>query len=327
METYNGDPCEMTDVTVPAQETSLATCGNKKTMSLAYVLITPARNEAAFIEKTIKSVVAQTVRPLKWVIVSDGSTDGTDEIVNKYAANHQWIELVRLPERRERHFAGKVHAFNVGYTRIQSLPYDLIGNLDGDISFDEQFFAVLLQCIKENPRLGVVGAVLMENGVPKYDLRFTSATNVAGPCQLFRRDCFEDIGGYRPIKLGGVDLTAVLTARMKGWQTETCRHVNYVHHRIMGTASRSLWEAALRGGHGDYRLGMHPGWEVFRCIYQMWSGRPIILSGGLRLVGFSWGVVTRATKVIPEDLVRFRRKEQARRLRDFPKKFAFIIAR
>ena len=75
-----------------------------------YVLITPARNEAQFIELTIKSVVAQTVRPLKWVIVSDGSTDGTEEIVNKYVADHPWIELVRMPERRERHFAGKVHA-------------------------------------------------------------------------------------------------------------------------------------------------------------------------------------------------------------------------
>ena len=79
-----------------------------------YVLITPARNESKFIELTLQSVVAQTYRPLKWVIVSDGSTDGTDEIVGKYTAEHSWIELVRMPERKERHFAGKVHAFNAG---------------------------------------------------------------------------------------------------------------------------------------------------------------------------------------------------------------------
>src|SRR5664279_6182436 len=102
-----------------------------------YVLITPARNEAQFIELTIKSVVSQTVRPLKWVIVSDGSTDGTDDIVHKYAAEYPWIELVRMPERRERHFAGKVHAFNAGYGSVRDLEYEVIGNLDGDISFDE----------------------------------------------------------------------------------------------------------------------------------------------------------------------------------------------
>ena len=106
-----------------------------------YVLITPARNEAQFIELTIKSVVSQTVRPLKWVIVSDGSTDGTDDIVSKYAAEHPWIELVRMPERSERHFAGKVHAFNAGYARVKHLKYEVIGSLDGDISFDERFFS------------------------------------------------------------------------------------------------------------------------------------------------------------------------------------------
>jgi glycosyltransferase involved in cell wall biosynthesis len=91
------------------------------TMLPSYVLITPARNEAQFIELTIKSVVAQTVRPVKWIIVSDGSTDGTDEIVREYTKDHSWIELVRMPERRERHFAGKVYAFNAGYARIKNV--------------------------------------------------------------------------------------------------------------------------------------------------------------------------------------------------------------
>src|SRR5882672_5997533 len=100
-----------------------------------YVLITPARNEAEFIELTLKSVVAQTVRPLKWVIVSDGSTDGTDEIVQEYVSRHPWIELVRMRERKERHFAGKVDAFNAGLAKVTHLSYDVIGNLDGDVSF------------------------------------------------------------------------------------------------------------------------------------------------------------------------------------------------
>src|SRR4051812_22547619 len=99
-----------------------------------YVLITPARNEAQFIELTLRSVVSQTVTPVKWVIVSDGSTDGTDEIVLKYAARYSWMELVRMPERTERHFAGKVHAFNAGYAKVQDVKHDVIVSLDADIT-------------------------------------------------------------------------------------------------------------------------------------------------------------------------------------------------
>ena len=98
-----------------------------------YVLITPARNEESFIELTIKSVIGQTVLPLRWVIVSDGSTDRTDEIVKRYAGEYSWIELVRMPERTERHFAGKVHAFNKGYERLQGFRHDIVGSIDADI--------------------------------------------------------------------------------------------------------------------------------------------------------------------------------------------------
>src|ERR1017187_3184405 len=120
----------------------------------SYVIITPARNEAQFIELTLKSMVAQAVLPLKWVIVSDGSTDGTDEIVKKYVSDNPWIELVGMPEREERHFAGKVHAFNAGFARLKHLDYDVIGSMDADISFDERYFSFLLGKLAENPALG-----------------------------------------------------------------------------------------------------------------------------------------------------------------------------
>src|SRR5206468_12927982 len=113
------------------------------------VLLTPARNETKFIELTLKSVAAQTLRPLKWVIVSDGSTDGTDELVQPYASRHPWIELVRMAERKERHFAGKVHAFNAGLARVAHLDYEVIGNLDGDVSFDEDYFDFLMRRFAE----------------------------------------------------------------------------------------------------------------------------------------------------------------------------------
>jgi poly-beta-1,6-N-acetyl-D-glucosamine synthase len=146
-----------------------------KSLNLSkYVLITPARNEAESIELTIQSVVAQTIQPLRWVIVSDGSTDETDNIVSKYAAEHPWIELVRGPDRRERHFAGKVQAFNAGYAKVQNLDYEVIGNLDADISFDEGYFALLLRKMSENPELGLVGTPFKDGPNAVYDYRFVS---------------------------------------------------------------------------------------------------------------------------------------------------------
>jgi poly-beta-1,6-N-acetyl-D-glucosamine synthase len=139
--------------------------------SLTYVLITPARNEAAFIEDTIRSVIHQTVLPLKWIIVSDGSTDGTDDIVRRYTAEYSWMELVRMPERQERHFAGKVHAFNAGFERIKNLDYDVIASLDADLTFEEDYFSFLLDKFATNPLLGVGGTPFTEEG-KSYDYRF-----------------------------------------------------------------------------------------------------------------------------------------------------------
>ena len=112
---------------------------NLEPFPMTYVLITPARNEADYIELTIKSMIAQTSLPLKWVIVSDGSTDGTDDIIKKYLQAYPWIELVRTLERKERHFAGKVMAFNAGYEKVKNLSYDIIGNLDADLSFEKGY--------------------------------------------------------------------------------------------------------------------------------------------------------------------------------------------
>src|SRR5437762_9443887 len=127
-----------------------------------YVLVTPARNEAAFIEKTIESVLAQTVRPVKWVIVSDGSTDGTDEIVRRFAAHHDWIDLVSLPARAERNFAGKVSAVRAGQARVAGLQYDALGNVDADIAFGGVYFSFLLRKLAEDPRLGLVGTAYID---------------------------------------------------------------------------------------------------------------------------------------------------------------------
>ncbi len=289
--------------------------GGNQACQCSYVLITPARNEAAFIEETIKSVVAQTLRPLKWIIVSDGSTDGTDDIVKRYSIQHNWIELVRTPERQERHFAGKVHAFNAGYARVKDLKYDVIGSLDADISFDEGYFAFLLGQFADNPKLGVGGTPFSEEGAT-YDYRFTSTEHVSGACQLFRRECFEAIGGYVPMKVGGIDLVAVLTARMKGWQTRTFTEKICVHHRKTQSGKHSSLKRIFRSGWHDYLMGGNPIWQCFRSIYQM-SKSPLVIGGGALLAGYLWAMVTRAERPVPKELVKFRSKEQMRRLGQF----------
>jgi len=280
-----------------------------------YVLITPARNEAQFIEPTIESVVAQTVRPIKWVIVSDGSTDGTDDIVSKYSADHPWIELVRMPERRERHFAGKVHAFNAGYAKMKDLEYHVIGNLDADITFEEDYFAILMSKFAQNPTLGVGGTPYRQRN-SRYDYRFASDEYVPGACQLFRRECFEQIGGYMPVKGGGVDDIAVFAARMKGWETRAFTDRLCLHHRESGTAQHGRLLASFRTGVEDYALGGHPMWELLRTVYQM-TKRPFIV-GGLTLgAGYAWALLRHVERPIPHEMVVFRRHEQMRRLRRF----------
>jgi glycosyltransferase involved in cell wall biosynthesis len=280
---------------------------------LSYVLITPARNEASFIEETIKSVIRQTVLPIKWVIVSDGSTDGTDDIVKKYTAEHRWIELMRMPERKERHFAGKVHAFNAGYARVKNLNYDIIGNLDADITFEEDFMSFLIRKFAENPELGVAGTPFVE-GSFQYNYAFVNIEHVSGACQLFRRKCFEEVGGYIPIRGGGIDWVAVTTARMKGWKTRTFVEKTYLHHRKIGTGKSGLLVSRMRVGQQDYYLGGHPLWEVFRSLYQM-RLRPYIIGGLFVLTGYVWAFLKGVERPISDELVSFRRREQMQRLR------------
>jgi len=285
---------------------------------LKYVLITPARNEEAFIEQTIKSVVGQAILPVKWAIVSDGSTDGTNAIVKKYANDYKWIEFILLPERKDRHFAGKVYAFNAGYAKVKDLKYDIVGSLDADISFDPDYLDFLLKKFTHDPKLGVAGTPFRE-GNTQYDYRFSRKEHVSGACQLFRRECFDSIGGYVPLKAGAIDLTAVVTARMKGWKTETFTDKVCIHHRPMGTAKDRILMATFKSGYGDYPMGVHPVWQLFRSVYQM-SRKPIIGRGIMLMAGYLWAMLKRAHKPISMEFVHFRRKEQMRWLNEYFKK-------
>jgi len=283
--------------------------------NFSYVLITPCRNEARFIEETLKSVVAQTLLPMRWVIVNDGSTDSTGDIVAKYAAQHSWIDLVNRPVRKDRNFAAKVYAFNEGLQRVQGLKVELIGNLDGDISFGSDHFEFLIRKFKENPALGVAGtAYTQDGGWDSTRDSFEGESSVHGACQLFRYQCFLDIGGYCANRLGGIDWIAVTTARMRGWETRNYPDIRYHHPRTMGTAEKGPLGAAFDYGKKDYFLGGSPVWQLCRVAYRM-TKKPFVLGGLALLLGYCMAAAQRLDRPVSRELVRFHRSEQMKKLK------------
>ena len=279
-----------------------------------YVLITPARNEEAFIGKTLESMVHQTEPPVVWVIVDDGSTDRTPEIVRQYMSQYPWIEMVQMPRDRDRSFSAKVRAFNAGFEKVKGFNYELVGNLDADLSFDPDYLEFLLEKFQQDASLGVAGTVFREEGYSSENQSFEGQNHVAGGCQLFRKQCFDEIGGFIPNKAGGVDWIAVTTARMMGWKTRSFREKSFFHYRHLGTAERSVFAAMFSYGEKDYYLGGHPVWELFRVAYRL-TKQPYV-TGGLALgLGYGWAMLRRIKRPISGELMKFQRKEQMRKLR------------
>jgi glycosyltransferase involved in cell wall biosynthesis len=279
-----------------------------------YVLISAAHNEESFIQNTLDSVCAQTLQPERWVVVDDGSTDRTAEIVRAYSNRFAWIELVRRPSHLDRNFAAKVHAFTEGLSRVRGLDYVVLGNLDADVSFKPDYLDFLIRQFVADPALGVAGTPFLEEDYDSARQSFEGVNHVAGGVQLFRRKCFEDIGGYRPNPAGGIDWIAVTTARMKGWKTQSFPEKRFIHHRPLGTATRSTLAAFYAHGEKDYYLGGSPVWQLFRTAYRM--KRSPIIAGGLALaLGYASSALRRTPRAVSPELMRFHRAEQMRKLK------------
>lgn len=287
----------------------------KSNAPLRYVLITVARNEVQLIEGTLRSVVNQTHRPERWFIVSDDSTDGTDEIVQSYQRENPWINFIRMASQKERSFKGKAFGFNEAFRRTKAIGCEIIGNLDADVTMDPDFFEYLISRFREIPDLGVAGAAFIEDEVLTYQHGFAHLKHVSGQCQLFRRQCLEEIGGYMPISRGGIDWMAVTTARMKGWRTQTFPEISFYHHRKMGSEAAGPLMARFRHGQKDYYLGGHPLWQISRVLFQM-RVRPYVLGGTMLGLGYVWAFLRGFRIEAPRELVRFHRKEQMSRLRE-----------
>lgn len=281
-----------------------------------YVLITSARNEEEFIEKTIRSVINQTVLPMKWVIVSDGSTDRTDEIVRKYTEDFPWIILHRRDSGGKRGFDSKANALREATFLLKNIDYDFIGNLDVDLSFENDYFENIIRFCDVNQRIGIAGGTIYDEFDIGLKDKITNEISVAGAVQMFRRNCFIDVGGYQPISTGGIDTIAEVTARMNGWETKTFKELKVYHHRRTGTYQDSVYRARFKQGFKDYFLGYDPLFFIFREIYRI-SEPPYILGSILRISGFVKGLISGKEYEIPEHILKFIRNEQRNRIFKF----------
>jgi hypothetical protein len=224
------------------------------------------------------------------------------------------MELVDLPIHRDRSFAAKVHAFNAGFEKVKDLDYEVVGNLDSDISFEADYCEFLLNKFQEDVDLGVAGTIFRQEGYSSGTDSFEGQNHVAGGCQLFRRSCFEEIGGYVPNPAGGIDWIAVTTARMMGWKTRSFREKSFFHYRSLGTAERGRLASSFSYGEKDYYLGNHPVWELFRVAYRM-TKRPYVIDGIALALGYLSALLRRMNRAVSNELMRFHRKEQMLKLK------------
>jgi lipid II:glycine glycyltransferase (peptidoglycan interpeptide bridge formation enzyme)/glycosyltransferase involved in cell wall biosynthesis len=279
-----------------------------------YVLMTAAYNEEAFIERTIDSVLAQSLPPERWVIVSDGSTDATDEIVQRHAERHNFISYLRMTRPPGRSFRSKVVALHAASKLLRDVPADFIGNLDADVSVEPSYYQDLISRFNGQPPLGLAGGFVLEDTGKGFRNRQSNRDySVAHAAQLVRRECYEEIGGYAVLEYGGEDWHAQTSARMKGWQVQAFPELRIFHHRHTGEAD-NLLRHKFRQGRMDYSFGSHPLFEVFKCLQRLLE-KPLLVGGLVRLSGFTWSWVRGDKRPVSKDFVTFLRGEQKQKLR------------
>lgn len=250
------------------------------------VLISPVRNEEHYLEKTIESVANQIITPTEWLIVDDGSTDKTPQILAESAQKYPWIHVVTKPDRGKRSVGpGVVEAFYYGYERLNTKDYDFIGKLDGDLEFEPEYFSTLLEYFENDPYLGSASGkpYLLEDG--KLSIERMSDEMVAGQINFYRRQCFDEIGGLvRQVHWDGI---AYHRARMKGWRTRSIDEPNlvFIHQRLMGSSEKGITTGRLRWGRGQYFMGTHILYIFAIGLYRMFE-KPYIIGGILIVVGY-----------------------------------------
>ncbi len=279
-----------------------------------YVLLTAARNEEKNIARTIESVLNQTIRPVKWIIVSDGSTDNTDEIIKKYENKYSFIEMFRVAGDERHNFGSKVKALNAARPMVRSVECDYIGVLDADVSFEPEYFEQLIERFEQNPKLGLGGGIIYEIFKDKEIMQNVSLNSVAGATQFFRKICFQLAGDFIPLTYGGEDAANEIFVKMNSWEVMTFPELRVLHYGYVGKGSGNPFRARYRRGLCFFHLGYHPLFEILRCIFIL-KDRPFIIGSIVELAGFFLCYLRGEKAAIPPEAVEFLRKEQMGRLK------------
>lgn len=283
-------------------------------MSAGYVIITAARNEASYIGHTLRAVTGQTIPPASWIIVSDGSTDGTDAVVKLYAERYPYIHLVNSAPDGARSFGSKARAINQGYGLARDVPHDFVAVLDADVSFEPDYYAAVIERFDLYPSLGLAGGILYDNINGKFVRQTCSlGWSVSGPIQMFRRACFEAIGGYQPLPRGGIDAVAETSVRMNGWSVRTFPEIQVLHHRRTGAEKGNPLVTCYRDGLKEYGYGSYPLFEAAKAFSRLLHSPPF-LGSVLRLSGYGSAWLRREPRNLPPNVLDAVRREQRARL-------------
>ncbi len=286
-----------------------------QTSGKKYILITSARNEQDYIEETIKSVVTQNLKPLLWIIISDGSTDGTDDIVKRYAAQYEFLKYLRNDNTANRNFASKVYAINLALSTIKNIDSDFIGILDADITFEPNYYELIIDQFVKNPNLGIAGGDFFDIINGRKIKVVKTPDSVRGGIQLFRKECLNQIGDFTPLENGGEDVITEVTARMNGWKVQSFDHLILLHHRLTGTEGFSILKSKFREGILSHSMGYSPIYQFVKSIYRL-SERPYIITGVLHLLGYLWGYIGKNKVKVSDEFKSYLRKEQNQKIKD-----------
>lgn len=276
-----------------------------------YVVITPARDEAEHLERTIRSVVAQTVRPTQWIIVNDGSCDETADIIDRFALQYPWITARHRPNRGYREpGGGVVKTFYDGYEQIHVQDWEMLVKLDADLSFDSDYFERCILEFDRDPRLGIGGGAIYHENHGELVLEKNPAFHVRGATKMYRRTCWDALGGL--VQAPGWDTIDELKANMLGWSTRSFLDLRVSHSRFTG-AAEGAWRDCIKNGRANYITGYHPLFMIVKCLRRLVKS-PYLLGS----IGLMWGFVSSYWKDSPRigdaRLLRYTRNQQLRRL-------------
>jgi biofilm PGA synthesis N-glycosyltransferase PgaC len=278
-----------------------------------YVIVTPVRNEEKYISLTIDSIVNQTVRPVNWIVVNDGSTDNTGRIAEEAARLHPWITVVNRADRGFRKAGGGVvDTFYDGYHRIENEMWDYLVKLDGDLSFAPNYFDECFSRFEQDDKLGIAGGTICSNegGIIEPEAKNDPKFHVRGATKIYRAACWRDIGGL--IAAPGWDTLDEVKANMLGWTTRTLSGINVVHHRPTG-AAYGAWEDRVKAGMANYISGYHPLFMLLKCAKRMLE-KPYLVGGFGLLYGFAKGHLKKVPQVDDRTLIQYFREQQINRL-------------